>query len=113
MFNMTAIHELKFDGIELKDVIRLLRNTSGLDIHVEWDRLDSVGVGKNNLVSLCLQNTTLHAALALCLTEVAAEGVLGYIIRGGTIHISTPEGLREIRESATAKTAPMPTRKDL
>ncbi len=94
------IRELNFDDIELKDVIQFLRDVCGVGFRVEWSRLNSIGMTKDSPVNLHLQDVTLHTALVLCLADAAGEGTVSYIIKDGAIHISTPEGLKKLREGA-------------
>ncbi len=95
-----TIREVNFDDIELKDVIQFLRDVSGVSSYVEWSRLNSVGVTKDTTVNVHLQEATLHTALTLCLADAGAEKPIGYIVKDGKIHISTPEGLKKLREGA-------------
>lgn len=94
------IREANFDDIELKDVIQFLRKVSDLGMHVQWSRLNSVGVTKDTLGDLHLEQVTLHTLLVLSLADVTEKKTLGYIIKDGAIHISTPEGLKKLREGA-------------
>ena len=95
-----TIRELSFDDIELQDIIQFFRDAGGLSIHVEWNTLNSVGVTKHTPVKADLREVPVYAALSLCLADAAGAGTLSYIIKDGKVHISTSEGLKELRKTA-------------
>lgn len=94
------IHELNFDDIELAGIVQFFRDVTGMGIHVEWSRLKSVGVTRQTPVNVRVPDVTVHTGLILSLTDVAGEKPISYIIKDGWIHISTPEGLKKLREEA-------------
>ncbi len=94
-----TIRELTFDDVELEDVLQFLRDVSGQNIYVYWAELELAGIDKGTLVNIYLDDVSFHHALMVCLTDAAGENAVGYIIKDGRIHVSTPEGLKKLREA--------------
>ena len=95
------IRRVDFNDIELPDVIQFFRDVSDVPIEVDYDAVRGAGIKWNrDTVRLYLRDVAMHTALALCLAEAAKEKPIGYIVKDGRIHISTPEGLEKLREGA-------------
>ncbi|MDB5298608.1 MAG: hypothetical protein JWO87_271 [Phycisphaerales bacterium] len=67
-----------------------LRDSTGLDIFVNWKLLEAAGIDRNAPVSLHLKNKKLSIALDLILTVAGAEHeALGYSVDDGVVVVST------------------------
>jgi hypothetical protein len=67
-----------------------LRDSTGLDIFVNWKSLEVAGIDRNAPVSLHLKNKKLSISLDLILTVAGAEHeALGYSVDDGVVVVST------------------------
>ncbi|MCE5277633.1 MAG: hypothetical protein ABFD92_01845 [Planctomycetaceae bacterium] len=88
------IKELRFDGIELKDVIQFLHDVSGVNIDPRWNALAAAGISRNTPVSdVHLQDVTLSKALDTILGRVGASVQLSWVLDDGVVTISTSDDL--------------------
>jgi hypothetical protein len=77
-----------FNEIALTDVVDYFRDSSGLNIVVDWKELELVGIGKDTTVSMKLRNIPTRVALKNAL-DAAAPGLLTYYISENVITITT------------------------
>lgn len=80
--------EVKFDQIALTDAIDYFRDLTGLNINVNWQALETVGVSKETPVSLRLRNVRIRTALTKTL-EAAAPGLLTFYVDENIVQITT------------------------
>lgn len=84
--------ELRFNGNSLKDVLDYLRDTSGLNIYVDWHALQRGGIAKDAPVTARLKDIKLSKALELIFKSVEGDDDdhrLGYMVGEGVVIIST------------------------
>ncbi|GAF71681.1 unnamed protein product, partial [marine sediment metagenome] len=100
------IPTLHFNDVELKDVIQFLRDAAGLNIFMDWRSLRPAGLKESSPVNLHLKGGAFRTALHLTLADAAGQRVspAGFIVEDGIIYISTPAGLKKLREAATQPT---------
>ncbi|MCK4275633.1 MAG: hypothetical protein KAX78_03910 [Phycisphaerae bacterium] len=96
-----AYPKLEVDEMSLENVIRFLREYSGLSIHVKWAVLQTVGIEKDTTVTVYLTNVTFGKALRTILDDVGGVNPLGYIVDGGVITISTRDDLSGMAYATT------------
>ena len=90
---------ISFDENKLDDVIKYLRNTTGLNFFVNWPVLEAVGVEKDLPISLQLTNVAVEQALKLVLQQASAssnafeDDPVSFSIIEGIVHVSTESDL--------------------
>jgi hypothetical protein len=87
----TVLPELKFDNISLLDAIDFLRDVSGANMHVNWNAIEAVGVGKDTVVNLRLRSVPLRKVLNLVLSEAGSGSLLTFYIDDDVIEVTTRE----------------------
>ena len=86
-----VVPDLDLTGVTLADAIDFLRDVSGANIHVNWQALEAVGVGKDTQVNLHMRNIPLRKVLQLILREAGTGDLLTYYIDDGIIEVTTKE----------------------
>ncbi len=86
-----VLPDLNFAGVTLADAIDFLRDVSGANIHVNWQALESVGVGRDAVVNLRMRNVPLRKVLQLALREAGTGDLLTYYVDEDIIEITTKE----------------------
>lgn len=91
--------DLNFENIPLADVIEFLRDKTGLNIFVNWNALQAVGIGKDAPVSLKASGLTTAKVFNMILDSVSAnKGKLErlyWIVEEGVVTITTGESLNQ------------------
>jgi len=86
-----------FKDTPLNEVVKHLRATTGLDIVVNWNALEEVGITKDSPVNLTARNRSAGRVLDLVLADVSGSRGrferLYYIIDDGVVTISTGSAL--------------------
>jgi hypothetical protein len=81
--------EVNFQGVALSDVMDFLRDVSGVNIAVNWKRLEAAGVKGTATVTARLQNVTFSKILKVVLDDVSDPKThLGYKVEEGVITIT-------------------------
>jgi len=93
-----------FDRVDLKTVIAFLRESTGVNIFVDWRSLRRVGIHRSSRVSLQLRAVTNRTALQLALIDAGGTGVAGYTIKDGILYIAS----RKILKALQAAPAQLP-----
>jgi hypothetical protein len=86
-----TVPDLNFTGVTLADAIEFLRDVSGANIHVNWQAIEAVGVGKDTQINLHLRNIPLRKVLQLILREAGSGDLLTFYIDDGIIEVTTKE----------------------
>ena len=82
--------EINADNSPLADVIDFLRDSTGVNIVVEWKTIEAAGIEKKIPVSLHTAPVKLSKALDLIFNNVALGGIrLGYTLKDGVILVTT------------------------
>jgi type II secretory pathway component GspD/PulD (secretin) len=78
------------------DVVNFIRTVSNLDVDIDWQSLDSVGITQDATVTLQLKNVTLRSVLDRVIDQVSASGSnrAGWEISDGVLRIASDEMLR-------------------
>jgi len=89
--------QIRFDGNEFEAVIEFLRNSTGINIFVNWNALELAGVERDQTVNLVLNNVPAEQALRLVLQQVTLDDTnpVSFSIIEGIVHISTAQDLRK------------------
>ncbi len=98
------IENVAFEGNNLVNVIDYLRNTTGLNFYVNWNRLrDEAGIEQDTPVSLELTNVPADQALELVLQQAQLDDLnpIGYSVIRGIVTISTANDLNRATEFRT------------
>lgn len=85
-----ALPETHLSGVGFSDSIEFIRDITGLNIYVDWKRLEEAGITKDAPVNLRLHNVSVRKTLNMILSEVGGDK-LAYDIEGGVITITTKE----------------------
>ena len=88
------IGELNLDEKPFSDAIDQLRQTSDLNLFVNWRALEAAGIARDTPVNLRLKHAKLSRVLQVVLDEVGGGTVkLGYEVEDGVVTITTAEDL--------------------
>lgn len=79
------------------DVVNFVRTVSNLDVDIDWQSLDAVGITQDATVTLQLKNVTLRSVLDRVIDQVSAggSGRAGWEISDGVLRIASDEMLRK------------------
>ena len=86
-----VLPDLNFAGVAFGDAIDFLRDVSGANVHVNWQALEAVGVGRDTTINLRLRNVSLRKVLELVLREAGSGDMLTFYVDDGVIEITTKE----------------------
>ncbi|MFP3937535.1 MAG: hypothetical protein ACLFVW_04270 [Phycisphaerae bacterium] len=90
----TVLQSVEFDGIAFNDVVEFLREVSGLNIYVNWNSLETLGIDQSVPVNVSLTNVSFEKVLRTVLDDVGGTtGELAFVIDEGVITISSREDL--------------------
>ncbi len=88
------VPDLNLDGKPFAEVIEQFRQTSDLNIFVNWRALEAAGIDRNAPVTARLRNAKFVKVLRVILDEVGGDTVkLGYSVEDGTVTVTTEEDL--------------------
>ncbi len=86
-----------FDDMPMEDVITFFRDTSKLNLHVNWRSLEIIGVGRDTPITLKGSNLSLSRALALVLGQLSISrnelDRVYWVIDRGVVTIATGASL--------------------
>ncbi len=88
--------DLPFENNEFANVIGFLRQSTGLNIFVNWPALETAGVERETPITLRLRNVPAEQALKLVLAQASAvliDEELDFTIVDGILNISTESDL--------------------
>jgi len=84
--------EISFDAVPFAEVVQFLRDTTDLNIFVNWRALEAAGVDRNVPVSLRLKNIPFEQALRYILLDAGGGTVaLDFAVVDGIVNISTAD----------------------
>ncbi len=89
----TGVFNADLTGVALEHVFAFLRDKLGVNIHVKWNLLQTVGIEKDTPVTVRLKNVTFRKALRTILDDAGGVKPLDYIVDGGVVTISTKDDL--------------------
>ncbi|MGC9454801.1 MAG: hypothetical protein ACP5HU_08035 [Phycisphaerae bacterium] len=90
----TVLQRVEFDGIAFGDVVEFLREVSDLNIYVNWNALQTLGIDQTVPVNVHLSNVSFEKVLRTVLDDVGGVmAELSYVIDEGVITISSQEDL--------------------
>lgn len=90
------LQSVAFDGNPFSDVVAFIAQVSQLNIDVDWDALDRIGVSREDPISLSLTNVPLRVVLDRVM-EKATDDPLNkadWAVSDGVIMIASDEALR-------------------
>lgn len=89
--------KLDFDDMPMEDVITFFRDTSRLNLHVNWRSLEMIGVGRDTPITLKGSNLSLSRALALVLDQLSINrnklDRVYWVVDRGVVTIATGASL--------------------
>lgn len=92
--------EIRFDNIALENVIEYLREMTGINYHVNWNALETVGIGRQTPVQLQASNMRLGSLLDLICQGLNGDkdkySSIYWVVDGGVVRISTGTALNRI-----------------
>lgn len=80
--------QIDFQQVPLDDALNYLRDTSGLNLYINWAALELAGVDRNTPVTLRLRGITARQLLDLLLRS-AAPGQLSWYVDENVVHVTT------------------------
>jgi len=85
-----------FQNNTLADVFAFIEQVAQVDIDVDWDSLEEIGVEPSTTVSLNLRNVPLKSVMDRVLDKVSYSPITraGWAVNDGTIQVATEEKLR-------------------
>ncbi len=93
----SAMEQIEFDQTPLRDVIAFIRNSSKVNIHVYWNSLETVGVGKQTPVTVDVSGVSVGRLLTLVTDYVSADRAkydrVYWVVNEGVVEISTGSAL--------------------
>jgi len=81
--------DLKFEGVPLSEALDYIRDSSDINVVVDWKSLEAVNIDKNTLVNLHLRGVTLRKALNTILSEAGAGDLLTFYVEDNVLEITT------------------------
>ena len=91
--------EVNIDGAGLAEVLDFFRDVSGLNVHVDWARVEAAGVKRDAPVRIAAKDILLHDAFDRALDSAAGgKGTLKADAVGALVVVSTPKGLETTRQ---------------
>ena len=92
------------DGLTLEQAIEFVRDTTAVNIAVNWPALELVGIDQETAVSVSLTNASAQTLLQLVLQQASSDVYdndrAGYAIRQGVVTIST---LRDLKQDTVTR----------
>jgi type II secretory pathway component GspD/PulD (secretin) len=85
-----SLSSVEFASVPFRDVVDYIRDTTQLNIHVDWPALELAGVDPNQAVSLRLRNVQAGKVLDLALRQVGG-GQLTWVFDENILYITTRE----------------------
>ncbi|HEY0010149.1 MAG TPA: hypothetical protein VGB55_15600 [Tepidisphaeraceae bacterium] len=82
------VPSVNFQEVALTDVLDFIRDTSKVNLVVDWKSLEQAGVSRETPVTLELSHVPLRRILRTAL-NAAAPGVLTTYVEGNVIHVTT------------------------
>ena len=76
-------------GVSFADALDYIRDVGGVNVHVNWRAIESIGITRDTIVNVRLRNVTLRKVLTLVLTEVAGGPTLAFYSDEGVIEVTT------------------------
>ena len=102
--------EVHFEGVGFADAVDFLRDVSGIQLFVDWKRLEEAKVGRETLVTMNVKNIKTSDAVKQLLAHVGDEKHHPASAADGEILvISTPAGLEAHAAAAKALAAGKPS----
>lgn len=89
----TVVPEIEFDGRTVEEALTTVRAAANVNLDVDWEALEIVGIDRNDEVSLRLTAVSCDKVLAQLLQQIGGDAQLGYRIDRGVIEVSTIEAL--------------------
>jgi hypothetical protein len=87
----TMLPDLNFTGVSLGEALDFLRDVTGTNVHINWQALEAVGVGRDTTLNLRMRNIPMRKVLKLVLSEAGSDDLLAYYVDGDVIEITTRE----------------------
>jgi len=92
------------DNLKLAELIEMVRVGTGLNLVVNWQALELVGIDQDSLVTIQVKDTAARTLLKLVLEQVGADAFdddkAGLAIRDSVVKIST---LRDLKQGVTTR----------
>lgn len=88
----TRTPAVQFDRVALEDVFEFMRDTAGLNLHVNWPALEAAGVDRSVPIQLKLRNIKLGKVMDLALSQAAVPGTpLTWYVSDNIVYITTKQ----------------------
>jgi len=86
----SRVNVIDFNQIALADALEYLRDTTGMNIFVNWAALESIGVDQSTQITVKLRQVGVRKLLDLMLNS-AAPGQLSWFVDDNVIHITSAD----------------------
>ena len=90
---------VQFDDNTFSDVLAFIATVSGLDMDIDWQSLQEIGVDRDTLITLNLRNPPLRVVLERVLDRASADpfDAAGWAVYDGVLTIASERQLRKNR----------------
>ncbi len=96
-----VMRSLKADNQSLEKVLDYFADQTGLNVHVNWNALQEVGVDRNTPISANLEQISARKELQLILADAGGGyGKVDFVVDEGVVSISTQADIQYIRSHA-------------
>ncbi|MEM9414856.1 MAG: hypothetical protein AAGA29_05185 [Planctomycetota bacterium] len=99
------------DVLELGDLLKSIRDQTGLKFSVNWPTCEIPGVDRESWVELDLEDVSAATVLSMALEQVSAmafdDDKLGYCVRDDIVYISTRFEIKAITETRVYNLTPL------
>jgi hypothetical protein len=85
------VADVNFNNVALSDAIDKIRDSSGLNVHVNWRALEGVGISRQTAVTTRMHSVPLRKLLKTILNDAGSPDALTYYIDDGIVEITTRE----------------------
>lgn len=85
----SAAGAVDFQNVALGDVFQSFRERTGLNLAIDWNAIQTLGVDKTTPVTMTAHGLTAGKTLALILDSAAPNHALTYYVDHGIVHITT------------------------
>jgi hypothetical protein len=81
--------DLKFTDVSLSDAIDFIRDSTDINVIVDWKSLEAVNIDRNTLINVRLREVTLRKALQIILDEAGPGNLLTFYVQDNVLEITT------------------------
>ena len=88
---------IDFQEAAISDALTFVAQIADVEMDIDWDSLDEIGVDRDDPVSLQLTNVPLNVVLDRALEKVSPDTPAGWAVRDGVVTVASDDVLRRNR----------------